>query len=252
MRRLRMPIIQARGLAIAYGGRTVLECVDLTVNRGEFWFLLGGNGTGKTSFIRAVLGLVRPSAGELRRDPVEASRDRIGFVPQRCDLNATLRTTVREFVSLGLVGTSGARGSERGARLASALARVGLDGRATADYQSLSGGMRQRASIARALVRQPRLLILDEPTAGLDVAAEQAILSLVAGLNRDQGLTALIVTHDLQIAAHYASHVALFHGGGVISGLRQEVLSSQSLARIYGLSLDDADAGKIGGLTGRT
>lgn len=247
-----MPIIEARGLAIAYGGRTVLQRVDLTVNRGELWFLLGGNGTGKTSFIRAVLGLVRPSAGELRLDPVEASRAHIGFVPQRCDLNATLRTTVREFVSLGMVGSSGARGSARATRLASALARVGLDDRATVDYQSLSGGMRQRASIARALVRQPRLLIFDEPTAGLDVAAEQAILGLVAGLNRDQGLTALIVTHDLQIAARYASHVALFHGGGVTAGPREEVLSSQSLARVYGLSLDDAGAVKLHGLTGHT
>ncbi len=245
----RVAIIEASGLSITYGRHAVLQSVDLRVDAGELWFLLGGNGTGKTSFIRAVLGLVRPSAGTLRLDPVLATREHIGFVPQRCDLNPTLRTTVREFVSLGLVGTRTAAG-ERQSRLAAALVRVGLAGREASDYQSLSGGTRQRALLARALIRHPTVLILDEPTAGLDVAAELTILRLLADLNQQQNLTALVVTHDLEIAARYASHVALFHDGRVTAGPRQAVLSRESLARVYGLSPNDADLAKLRTLGG--
>jgi ABC-type Mn2+/Zn2+ transport system ATPase subunit len=238
-------VIEARGLGISYGNRMVLENVDLDVGRGELWFLLGGNGAGKTSFVRAVLGLLRPTAGTLRCDPELAARERTGFVPQRCDLNPTLRTSLREFVSLGLVGTKTTR-SDRDVKVARALARVGLEGKAASNYHSLSGGMRQRGLLARALVREPTLLILDEPTAGLDVAAEESILRLLGKLNAEQGLTALVVTHDLEIAGRYASHVALFHEGHVTAGPRAKVLSRQSLARVYGLDPDEVRGGPRG------
>jgi len=225
-------IIDARGLTLGYGSTTVMRDVDVRINEGELWFLLGANGTGKTSFIRAVLGLIEPQAGSIRLHPTLAARASIGFVPQRCDLNPTLRTTVGEFVSLGLVGST-TPAADKGASLATALATVGLAGEDRRDYWSLSVGLRQRALLARALVREPRVLLLDEPTSGLDPAAEELLVELLADLNTTRHVTEIVVTHDIGLAARHASHVALFHDGRVTAGRRDEVLSEENLSRAY-------------------
>jgi ABC-type Mn2+/Zn2+ transport system ATPase subunit len=230
-------LVAAQGVALGYGRHVVLQAIDLQIRAGEFWFLLGPNGEGKTTFLRAVLGLVPAHAGVLRLDPSLTSRAAIGFVPQRCDLNPTLPTTVREFVTLGLVGT-GADRAEPAARLATALDRVGLAGMQARSYWALSGGQRQRALIARALVRRPTLLVLDEPTTGLDLASEASVLEFLAALNVEDGLTVLVVTHDLRLAARYATHAALFHAGTVLAGPRDTVLQGANLTRVYGAPVD--------------
>lgn len=225
-----------RGLTLAYGRRTVLEDVTLEVRRGEFWFFVGPNGSGKTTLLKAILGVLEPRAGELSLDPILAPRDRIGFVPQRCDLNPSLPTTVREFVLLGLVGLRVHRSDER-ERLAWALAKVGL-AMASRNYWALSGGQRQRALVARTLVRRPSLLILDEATTGLDVATTEEFLQTVTELNQADGLTILFVTHDLTLATRHATHVALFAGGRVTAGLGRDVLSRENLQRAYGVPVE--------------
>jgi ABC-type Mn2+/Zn2+ transport system ATPase subunit len=230
-------IVKTAGLRLGYGRRVVLAHVVFQMRAGEFWFFLGPNGEGKTTLLRAILGMVRPQAGQLWVHPELGRRERIGFVPQRCDINPTLPTTVREFVLLGLVGIDTDR-HEAAARLGWALERVGLGGLEGKDYWSLSGGQRQRALVARALVRRPSVLILDEPTNGLDVAAEDAVLRFLAELNREEQQTLLFVTHNLAIAARYATHIALFHAGEVTSGPRQEVLNRQTLERIYGVAVE--------------
>lgn len=230
-------IVRTAGLRLGYGQRTVLAQVDVQIHAGEFWFFIGPNGEGKTTLVRAILGMIRPQAGELWVHPELGQRERIGFVPQRCDINPTLPTTVREFVLLGLVGIHANRGDEA-VRLGWALEKVGLGGLEGKDYWSLSGGQRQRALVARALVRRPSVLILDEPTNGLDLAAEDAVLRFLAELNRKERQTLLFVTHNLAIAARYATHIALFHAGGVVSGPRQEVLNRQTLERIYGVAVE--------------
>ncbi len=230
-------ILKTSGLSLAYGGRIVLENVDLEVRNGEFCFFLGPNGSGKTTLIRAILGMLRPRAGRLSLHPDLARLEQIGFVPQRCDLNPSLPTTVREFVVLGLVGIRATR-KEESERLEWALARVGLEGMVGRNYWSLSGGQRQRALVARALVRRPGLLILDEPTNGLDLSTEDSFLRFLANLNQEENLTLVFVTHDITIAARYATHIALFHTRTVESGAREKMLDRDTLERVYGAPVE--------------
>ncbi len=228
-------LIRTEHLALGYGQKSVLEDVTLEIRAGEFWFLLGANGAGKTTLLRGILGLIPALSGTLHVDPQRAGRERIGFVPQRCDLNPTLHTTVNEFVSLGLVGAACSR-REQAARLQWALETCGLRGMGHRDYWSLSGGQRQRALVARALIRKPSLLILDEPTSGLDPATEEAVLALLDRLHREDQRTVLFVTHDFELAFRHASHVALFAQGCVLAGTREKILHRDNLERIYGPS----------------
>ncbi len=231
-------LIRAEGLAIGYGSGAVLRDVNLEIRAGEYWFLVGLNGTGKTTFVRALFDLVAPAAGRVVIDRMRAGRERFGFVPQRSALNPSLPTTVRELVLLGLVGLR-LDARTRAARLDAALAEVGLAGRARADYWTLSGGQRQRVLLARALVREPAVLVLDEPEAGLDPAAEERLLALLARINRER-VTMLYVSHDLENVRRYASHVALFRDGTVLAGAVADVLTRANLERTYGSMLTRA------------
>jgi len=238
-------LIATTGLALAYGRDLVLRDVSLEIRRGEFWCLLGTNGAGKTSLLRSLLGLLPPHDGTIFRAP-QVHAEHIGFVPQHCTWMATLPTTVREFVSLGLVGVSLGR-RDRDERLDSVLATVGLAVEGGQDFRSLSGGQRQRALIARALVRRPVLLVLDEPTASLDPAAEGVVLEILDEINGGEDrVTVLFVTHDLDIAAHHASHVALFHDGRIDVGRREQAMQPENLERIYGSVLHER-LGTLGG-----
>jgi ABC-type Mn2+/Zn2+ transport system ATPase subunit len=233
-------LVEATDVALGYGRRRVLEQVDWCIRAGEYWFVLGPNGEGKSTLVRALLGLLPPQAGRLVRHAELADRSGVSFVPQRCELNPALPTTVREFVGQGFVGLSLPRG-ERERRLADALERVSLPGSARWSFWSLSGGQRQRALLARALVREPRLLVLDEPASGLDVTSEELLMQTLARLH-DGGLTLVLVTHDLAMAARFATHVALVHGGRVQVGLRAEVLTGPRLSAAYEVPLQASAA----------
>jgi zinc transport system ATP-binding protein len=233
------PVLSADDVTLAYRRRPVLARVTLRVGAGEFWFLLGRNGSGKSTLLRAIVGTLPPAAGTLRLRPDVASRERLGFVPQRCDVNPALPTTIREFVLLGTVGLRLDRRAAR-ERLAWALERAGLGGQAGRSFGALSGGERQRALVARALVRRPALLLLDEPTNNLDPGAEDALLHLLAELNREERLTLVVVTHDLTLAAHHATHVAFVADGTVVSGPRRTTWTADALARVFGLDAEVA------------
>lgn len=224
-------IITARGLALGYGRAPVLRDIEWTVAPGENWFLLGPNGRGKSTLLKAVLGQLPALSGRLE---VSCGRAAIGFVPQRCDLNPSLPTTVREFVGLGLVNLDVSR-AEAGERLREALAQVKLGERADVNYWSLSGGQRQRALLARALIRRPDLLILDEPTNGLDLPSEEALLACLHDLRQSRTVTTLFVTHDLSLATRHATHVALFTGGTMRCGSRTAMMAPESLEETFGI-----------------
>jgi len=230
------PLVEVRGLRLGYGTRIVLDNVSFAVQVGEFWFLIGPNGKGKSTFVNALLGVLPPQKGQVILHP-QCTHDRIGYVPQRCDLNATVPTTVGEFVLLGLVNVRAGR-KQQAEHLAWALEKVGLAGFAGRSYWALSGGERQRALVARALVRRPAFIIMDEPTVGLDLLAERALLEYLATLNLEEHVTILFVSHDLTTAAHYGSHAALFYGGGILAGPVREILQPEHLTRAYGMPLD--------------
>jgi ABC-type Mn2+/Zn2+ transport system ATPase subunit len=204
-------------VATGYRGHVVAREISLEIRSGERWFFLGANGSGKTTLMRTLLGLIPPLAGKVAHAGGQLDRSRIGFVPQRIETSPALPTTVGEFVRLGLVGARRAAGTER-TRVAHALATVDLADRESFSLWTLSGGQRQRASLARALVREPDVLLLDEPTAGLDVASEDAFLRLLVELSRERGMTLVIVTHDADVARELATHAALFAPQGVVAG----------------------------------
>lgn len=225
-------ILHIRNLTLGYGSGPILSGVDMTVRPSEFWCWIGANGSGKTTLLRGILGLLDPQRGELALSPRLNGRARLGYVPQRCQLNPSLPTTVREFVGLGFVESDVPR-SERAEALAWALRQVDLGELMDQSYWSLSGGQRQRALVARALVRRPDLLVLDEPTEGLDVTTQNALLETLRTLHQERGLTLLVVTHRLEIAARFASHVAFFASGGVTAGPRAEVLQRPDVANSF-------------------
>ena len=208
------PLVRAESLDLGYGAEIVARGISLEIRRGEFWFLLGSNGSGKTTFLRTLLGMLPPRGGRLELSPELHGRERIGFVPQHCAINPALPTTVREFVSLGLVGLRVPR-AERDVRLGRALQRVALSDLVDRDYWSLSGGQRQRALVARGLIREPLLLILDEPMNHLDPSAEEMLLGDLIELNRASRLALLLVTHDVAMAHRHATHLATFADASV-------------------------------------
>jgi ABC-type Mn2+/Zn2+ transport system ATPase subunit len=235
-------VVEAAEVSLGYGVRPVIKRVDFRIRMGEFWFLLGPNGTGKTTLLRGLFGLLRPQAGAFRFHPALGQRERLGFVPQGVPLNPSVPTTVREFILLGMVGIKAKR-KEQSERVAQALEKVGLGGMERRDFWSLSEGQRQRALVARALARRPLLLVMDEPTNGLDVAAETALLGHVARLHREERLSVLFVSHHLATAARYGTHVALFCNQSIETGPAETILNPVNIERIYGIEVGNPFGG---------
>ena len=226
-------VLQTHELSLGYGHKTVLTDVNLTVRAGEFWCFLGQNGVGKTTLLRGLLGLLHAQVGRLWFHPELGRRERMGFVPQGCDINPTLPMTARELALLGLVGIRSDR-TQQHERLAWALAKMGLSDLADKDYWSLSDGQRQRVLVARALVRRPTLLILDEPTTNLDLTMEDSFLQTLSALHAEECNTVLFVTHDVRVAARYATHVGLITAGTLVAGPRAQMLTDQNLEQVFG------------------
>ena len=227
-------VLRINGLSVGYGKQIILRDVNLELRTGEFWFFVGPNGVGKSTLINALLGIVQPQQGQIFLNSEFAHRNLIGFVPQRCDLNPTLPIAIHEFVLMGLAGLR-IKKKERINRLSWALEKMKLREMGEKNYWSISGGQRQRALVARALIRRPKFLIVDEPTKDLDLTAANALMESLTDLNRKENLTILFVTHDLNLAARYCTHAALFVNGSVRTGVCQAILNSEDLGRAYGV-----------------
>ncbi|MGN6576427.1 MAG: metal ABC transporter ATP-binding protein [Nocardioides sp.] len=220
-----MPMTEAllnlTGVGVELGGRPILRGIDLTVRAGEVVTLLGANGSGKSTLVRAVLGLVPVSRGEVRLFgvPRDKFRDwhRVGFVPQRTGATSGVPATVSEVVTAGRLSQRRAflplRKADR-AIVRDAIEAVGLSAKASDGCSTLSGGQQQRALIARALAAQPDLLVLDEPTAGVDHASQQTFADVVRSLV-DRGLTVLLVAHELGPMAELVDRAVVMREGRI-------------------------------------
>ena len=228
------PIVDVAEATFAYGRNIILESVEMQIHDSEFWCFIGPNGEGKTTLIKALLGALRPKRGLIRLRPDFARRTRIGFVPQNCDLNPTVPTTIQSFVIQGTAGLPVGE-SKLKQRVQKSLEVMGIQHIRDRSIWKVSGGQRQRAMVARALVRDPLLMIVDEPTAGLDLAASSGLLKTITELNRQHGITVIFVTHDLQLAGHHASHVAVFKNRRVTCGPVAEALTGENLGNAFGV-----------------
>lgn len=229
-------IISAKNLSIGYGKKNILTDVNLKVRSGDFWFFLGPNGSGKSTLAKSFLRLIKPNFGEVIYASGFCFEKDLGFVPQRCDINSTLPTTVREFVSLGASNMKISR-DDIEKNYEYALECTGISNLSKNSYWSLSGGQKQRALIARTLIRKPRALILDEPTNGLDFLSEDALIRVIIDLKKEQNMTVIVITHNINLAARHGSHIAMFSGGRVISGPEKEILNEKNIIKTYGASL---------------
>ena len=218
--------VELRDVSFAYGpGRTVLEHVDLELNEGEFVAVAGPNGGGKTTLVRIVLGLERPGSGTafLWGEPAHrfSGRKALGYLAQRSEVGGDAPATVREVVSAGRLAAGrfvGRLRQEDRALVHEAIARVGLAPFADRPLRTLSGGMQQRAFIAKALAAQPSLLVLDEPTTGVDAESQESIAGLLADLHGELGVTIVYVSHEFGAVEHHVERLVLVRRTIVFDG----------------------------------
>jgi zinc transport system ATP-binding protein len=234
-------VIRLDHLFVAYQDLLALEDVSLTVARGDFLAVIGPNGSGKTTLLKVILGLVRPTRGEARvfgRAPWELrdERWRIGYCPQVLSVDLNFPVRCGEVVLMGRYGRIGLlhrpSAADRGAARR-ALERVGVADLAERPIARLSGGQRQRVFLARALASEPDLLLLDEPTTGVDVAATESLYELLRGLH-EAGITIVVVSHDVGVVASYVDGVACVNRRLVAHGRPEEILASDALEQMYG------------------
>lgn len=206
-----MELIECRDLALGYGSRRVAACPDFTVGAGDVVAIVGPNGSGKTTALRTLAGLLPPLGGSLALAP-GLRRGGIGYLPQQSPNQRDFPASVREVVQSGCQASRGLRPfytrAER-RRAESAMARLGIGGLSRRPYRELSGGQRQRVLLARALACAPRLLLLDEPSTGLDPDAAADLYALLSGVAKD-GAAVVMVTHDVSAAMRIANGVLRF------------------------------------------
>jgi zinc/manganese transport system ATP-binding protein len=236
-------LLRLDGVEVQLGGRDILCDVSLTIRPGEFTGLIGPNGAGKTTLLRVILGLQPVTRGSVLLDgaPRPHHDSSIGYVPQKLAIDPDMPLRVKDVVSLGLDGNKfgiSFPSRARRERVSDMLAAVGAQGYADARIGELSGGEQQRVMIAHALVSRPRLLLLDEPLANLDIASEQGIVSVLARLARSEGVAVLLSAHDMNPLMPVMDRIVYVAGGRVAVGSVDEVVQPEVLSRLYGRHVD--------------
>lgn len=236
-------VVSLEDVCVTVRGIPVLDHINLTLDEGSFTAVIGPNGAGKTTLVRVILGLVRPDSGSVRlfgKPPAGAGnrKHQVGYLPQRQQFDQGFPVSAHDVVMMGRVGCMGlfrfpARADKDAAR--ETLHRIGFPDDLTGKpIGELSGGQQQLVFLGRALCSHTRLLILDEPTNGLDLVAQRTFYRVVQELQRDLGLTIFVVSHDISALAGCADRMVCLNGSIYADGNIREVLSSSRLAEAYG------------------
>jgi zinc/manganese transport system ATP-binding protein len=233
-------LLELDRVGVRLGGRQILDDVSFSVSPGEFAGIIGPNGAGKTTLLRVILGLIPAEAGRISRP------DTVGYVPQKLNIDPDVPLRARDVVSLGIDGHHfgfplpgwGSAGRRRRERVDEALASVGAAGYADARVGELSGGEQQRVMIAHAMVSGPRLLLLDEPLANLDLRSEQEIVTLLGKLAREQDVAVLLSAHDMNPLLAVMDRIVYVANGKVATGTTDEVVTTEGLSALYGHHVD--------------
>jgi zinc/manganese transport system ATP-binding protein len=236
-------ILRVDDIGVALGGRQILDAVSFTVRAGEFTGLIGPNGAGKTTLLRVILGLQRPSVGSvtISGQPRSPRNQPIGYVPQKVLLDPDMPIRARDLIALGLDGNRFGlrlRSVHRDQAVNEMLHAVDAERFADARVGMLSGGEQQRVLIAHALISRPRLLLLDEPLANLDLRSGQEVIQLLARIAREQQIAILLSAHEMNPLLPVMNRVVYVAGGRAASGPADEIVTSEVLSRLYGHRVD--------------
>ncbi len=235
-----MIAVETRNLTVKLGENTPLDEVSCQIHHGEFVAVLGPNGAGKSVFLKTVLGLFEPAAGEVLvygKPPGRVEPSSLGYVPQLKTFDRSFPALAEELVATGLHLTWRSRLSAGDRQLVRAsLETVGAAHLASRSLGGLSGGELQRVYLARALIRKPRLVLLDEPVTGIDSVGESDFYRVLEAYRQEHGATIIMVTHDWEIASHYGCHVLVLNRRVISFGSPAEALCEDCLKRAYGVS----------------
>jgi len=230
------PLVTFENVTLGYGRTVIQRDLSFSIDLGDYFGLVGPNGAGKTTIVRAILGVLKPFGGEIRFQTANGGAPVVGYVPQRDSVNLILPYTVGEVAMMGRyrnLGLLRRPGPEDRAAVDGALEHVGMTGAREYPLKELSGGQRQRVLIARALVVKPDLLILDEPTNGMDLSSKSAILDLIAHLHEEDRITIVMVSHLLDDVANTVRRIAIVDRDVLLVGTTGEVLTPENLSKIY-------------------
>ncbi len=232
------PLVALHGVSLGYGGEPILRDITFSVERGDFLAFVGPNGAGKTTLLRTIAGILPPAGGRLLRPRPAA----IGYVPQERDLDPVFPLSALDVVLQGRIARLGPwrrPGPVDRDVARRSMAQADVTALERARFHELSGGQKQRVLIARALAAEPALMVLDEPTAGTDLASERAVMDLLSRLHGEQGLAIVMATHNLGLVGNYAARIALVDRERQLFrlGTNVEILTDDALTRLYGCEI---------------
>ncbi len=235
------PLIEFKRATLGYGRKVVLKDISFAINAGDYFGLVGPNGAGKTTILRAILGMIRPIAGEVHIGGEQNHPLRFGYVPQRDTIDYIMPYSIMEVVMMGRyrqIGMFHSPGEKDREIVRQCLVHVAIDDLRDRSFKDLSGGQKQRVLIARALATEPDVLILDEPTNGMDLSSRISILDLINTLHRDDKLTVLMVSHLLDDVANHVRRIAVVERDFFQVGDVDEVLTGKNLSALYQMPVE--------------